>query len=185
MSERGSSGKRALVKSSITAIWYESCGYVGFQKCHTSQFSPIRRLSGPSVMSAPPHVGAWHPPPPSSASAASSRVAQGFRHGLPMGFVTGRPWVSSRGAHGFHQWPSVTLSGHHRCQAIIGARPSSEAIRGHQRPSEAIRGHQRPSVALVPAVSPQTPKVDVREGRARCPLATAMPARIRYAIRVN
>ena len=113
-----------------------------------------------SVMSAPPHVGAWHPPPPSSASAASSRGAKGFRHGAPMDFVTGRPGVSSRGAQGFrHGAARGFISGYQsHSVAIISVRPSSEAIsshqrsleviRGHQRPSEAIRGHQRPSVAI-------------------------------------
>jgi hypothetical protein len=75
----------------------------------------------------------------------SSRGAHGFRHGARMGFVTGRPWVSSRGAHGFrHGAPMGFISGHlsHSVAIIRGNHPSSEAISGHQ---EAIRGHQRHS----------------------------------------
>ena len=153
-------------------------------------------------MSARPHVGAWQPPPPSSASAASSRGVQGFHHGASMGFVTGasggfkkRPSAALSGHHqwpssvaviirafiisGRHQWPSsvAVISGLHQWPIITYNQRSSEVIRGHQRPSEVIRGHQRNSVALVPAVSPRTPMVDVREGQARCPLVTAMPAR--------
>ena len=152
-------------------------------------------------MSARPHVGAWQPPPPSSASAASSRGVQGFHHGASMGFVTGasggfkkRP---SAALSGHHQWPSsseplssvAVISGRHQWPSSVvfisgpssvtikGYQRSSEVIRGHQRSSEEIRGTQRNSVALVPAVSPRTPMVDVREGQARCPLVTAMPAR--------
>ena len=149
------------------------------------------------------------------------RLLLRHRHGASMGFVTGRPGISSRGVHGlrqgasgvfksghqphsvaiirgrhhqslYHQWPSsvaiisgrhqwpssvAVISGLHQWPIISYNQRSSEVIRGHQRPSEVIRGHQRNSVALVPAVSPRTPMVDVREGQARCPLVTAMPAR--------
>ena len=128
-------------------------------------------------------------------------ASMGFVRGLP-GFlkaaISRTQWPSSEAViirafiiSGRHQWPSsvAVISGRHQWPSSVvfisgqssvtikGHQRSSEVIRGHQRSSEVIRGTQRNSVALVPAVSPRTPMVDVREGQVRCPLVTAMPAR--------
>ena len=113
---------------------------------------------------------------PSSVAVISGRHHQSLYHQWPSSVaVIIRAFIIS----GRHQWPSsvAVISGLHQWPIISYNQRSSEVIRGHQRPSEVIRGHQRNSVALVPAVSPRTPMVDVREGQARCPLVTAMPAR--------
>ena len=132
-------------------------------------------------------------------------ASRDFITGRPWASSRGLPGVSKSGHQphsvaiisGRHQWPSsseplssvAVISGRHQWPSSVvfisgpssvtikGYQRSSEVIRGHQRSSEEIRGTQSNSEALVPAVSPRTPMVDVREGQARCPLVTAMPAR--------
>ena len=90
------------------------------------------------VMSAPDE--ACNRASPHECAATRRRLAPASAVVCFCGIVTGSAGVSSRGAHGFHQWPSS--------EAIIHNQKQSVAIRGHQRPSEAIRGNQWPSEAI-------------------------------------
>ena len=124
MSERGSSAKVALVKSSITAILVRELAFwvpkVAFWVPHEPVLShqEVERPVGHECAAtrrrlAPASAVVCFCGIVTGSAGVSSRVAHGFRHGLPMGFVTGRAWVSSRGAHGFHHGAARGfISGH-------------------------------------------------------------------------